>query len=553
MEPPPEDRVDYWVYPAAGHAESAAATLARAFSLAGPLAARWVWHRQAFSLAVVQEGEAWHLAGTLDFGENVMDEWFVVALLQHITEKIPSLVARVTDTDGEILLIEAAGALPAWAGEPRLAEGRAFLHRGALHLLPVCSSPGTVSPLPAATPRPARAAAAVAACPALTRAEPAVQEAIRARLAGLPADTAANHHRASAVLPAALATMLGRDPGLLGRLVRAVQERDPVDVRACRQMARVPQERLVRCTVTFSRCLYAMLAGAQVRAYRSSGWTVGEDRAEQLGFKLATGLEILLSRCRGAGGRAGDETEFRKFVAKLKDVGFFQGELEGSKKHGQLMEDCRNFWLSSLPEECDDRSITKDYLAARDSHEPPDNFLVGPPGPEDSEDWLEVTPESLDAMLEAQFGVSASGPGQNNQNIPEELSKFLGKISDMAGVEPGEEDGESLLDAKGIKRLVAQMVREEGGQAEVSESEDSESGEEDPAMVDYLDRLDSEVRADGAGRADQPDLGNPEEVDTSVLNNLLKSYSAQAGLGGHGPVSSLLQSLKLNPGRPDGD
>lgn len=65
-----------------------------------------MWQRRPFSLHVLEEKDSWCLYGSLDFGENVLDEWFVVSLLRHITQHVATLVARVVDTDGEILLIE---------------------------------------------------------------------------------------------------------------------------------------------------------------------------------------------------------------------------------------------------------------------------------------------------------------------------------------------------------------------------------------------------------------------------------------------------------------
>merc|ERR1719153_398221 len=73
-------------------------------------------------MVVKDEGDAWHLAGKTEYGDNVLDEWFVVSLLKHVTVEVPSLVARITDNDGEILLIEAASVLPCWAGEPSVAR-----------------------------------------------------------------------------------------------------------------------------------------------------------------------------------------------------------------------------------------------------------------------------------------------------------------------------------------------------------------------------------------------------------------------------------------------
>jgi hypothetical protein len=42
---------------------------------------------------------------------------------------------RVSDSDGEILLIEAADCIPRWAAEPEAAEGRVYLYRGQVRRL----------------------------------------------------------------------------------------------------------------------------------------------------------------------------------------------------------------------------------------------------------------------------------------------------------------------------------------------------------------------------------------------------------------------------------
>lgn len=64
-----------------------------------------------------------HLYGISHYGENIEDEWFIVFLLQQITKENSGLVARVNDSDGEFLLIEAADYLPKWA-DPEICENR---------------------------------------------------------------------------------------------------------------------------------------------------------------------------------------------------------------------------------------------------------------------------------------------------------------------------------------------------------------------------------------------------------------------------------------------
>ena len=75
-----------------------------------------------------------------------------------------------------------------------------------------------------------------------------------------------------------------------------------------------------------------------------------------------------------------------------------------------------------------------------------------------------------------------------------------------------------------------------------SESDDSDDGIEDPIMMDYLSKLDSEVPKE------EDDINRPLDIDQNVLSNLLQSYSEELG---HGPVSSLFQSMRVNPGRKD--
>lgn len=47
-------------------------------------------------------------AGSTHFGDNVEDEWLIVACMLNITTQLAGTVATVRDSDGEFMLIEAA-------------------------------------------------------------------------------------------------------------------------------------------------------------------------------------------------------------------------------------------------------------------------------------------------------------------------------------------------------------------------------------------------------------------------------------------------------------
>lgn len=63
------------------------------------------------------------LHGRTNFGDSIEDEWVVVYILRELTKRHKDLWVRVVDSDGEFLLIEAAGMLPEWL-EPEVADNR---------------------------------------------------------------------------------------------------------------------------------------------------------------------------------------------------------------------------------------------------------------------------------------------------------------------------------------------------------------------------------------------------------------------------------------------
>lgn len=66
------------------------------------------------------------LRGVTGFGDSIEDEWLVVYILRELTRKFPDLWVKISDNDGEFLLVEAADALPSWI-EPDVASNRVRL------------------------------------------------------------------------------------------------------------------------------------------------------------------------------------------------------------------------------------------------------------------------------------------------------------------------------------------------------------------------------------------------------------------------------------------
>ena len=142
-------------------AEHAAAELLRCRAAAAAIAGRLqprlrgaAWHREpglplwvwdAADSATHAGSSLWgaserrdietHLWGRVDVGESMDDEWFLVGLLLQVSAEQRDVSISVCDADGELLLIEAAHAIPKWL-TPERAPNRVFLRAGALHIVP---------------------------------------------------------------------------------------------------------------------------------------------------------------------------------------------------------------------------------------------------------------------------------------------------------------------------------------------------------------------------------------------------------------------------------
>ena len=65
---------------------------------------------------------------------TAQDEWICIALLFSITKHFPDTLVQLYDSDGEVLLIEAALELPKWL-EPDTSENRVFVAGGKLQVM----------------------------------------------------------------------------------------------------------------------------------------------------------------------------------------------------------------------------------------------------------------------------------------------------------------------------------------------------------------------------------------------------------------------------------
>lgn len=498
-----------------------------------PLLIQYIWQHQAFNLKYHPEkgGVPAHIGGSTQFGDNVEDEWFIVYLLQQITQAFPELAARVEDNDGEFLLIEAADYLPKWLN-PDTSENRVFLYRGEFHILPRPSKSSPVGVSKDVVPTVPQALALLSTHPEACQASPKICSTLRKRLEGYPEKIKTGLHHAHCFIPAGIAMVLAQRPDLVAPAVSAFYLRDPIDLQACRSFKTFPPDTRVLTSVTFTRCLYAQLQQQQFTPDRRSGFTLPPSshpqyKAHELGMKLAHGFEILCSKCRLPSSEPDApiscNPQWKGFMDSLKKNDYFRGELEGSAHYRELTRSAENFFKQSVASKSSALSPGEEVLQLLHSCSPfnledlkkQESQLPQ----EDSDSWLDITTQDLERMLQERSGGRADVGSQNSSSTKQtQHGGGAGeRKKEMQDNKEEEEAGYSLVAiSQGMKSFLNAMSSHEGAELPWSSSTQPFSFEPD-AMASALDRLlggkEEELDSDDLDDDDDDDEGDDEKEE----------------------------------------
>ncbi|EIW67973.1 hypothetical protein TREMEDRAFT_44967 [Tremella mesenterica DSM 1558] len=467
----------------------------------------WLWNKDAWELKVSDSTPS-KIEGTMRVGDAIDDEWLVVWLLREISKKWSDLVISVRDTDGEFLLIEAAHALPGWV-TPENAHNRLWLYNGHLHLLPLnvrssgTSRPKQVLDEDADGPRFDTDAwineedAIQAVRTGRYFAGDGVEEAVWERIKGYPQALDTHLHRTKAWLPVPVARALHSSPDLIQKAVEGFYVRDPAQLRAAARMNHFPPSPSVLTSVLLTRAAYAQLQGQKFHPPRVFGpeWTpregadAGEMKWRDLGVKIATGFEIMYREGgrRGKSGTIDDDAlskdpAYEKYLQDLTRAGFFGTELRGSEQWQARERKAKDGWKAARAADVSAQRPSFAYLVDQAIEAvaviPLTDIEVSPATPEDSDSWLEVSPDELDAMM-----LRASGQAQRSTDDTQEAKKL----------ELGEEHGRALRElAHKVESFVGGQGDIEGARFadELSDDEmESEESEEEITAEERERRL----------------------------------------------------------------
>mmetsp|Transcript_16493 Transcript_16493/g.30451 ORF Transcript_16493/g.30451 Transcript_16493/m.30451 type:complete len:691 (+) Transcript_16493:70-2142(+) len=520
---------------------------------------KYLWHRDRLVLEVSlgeEIDDEPHLVGHMRTGDGAEDEWFVVHLLKHLTMKRSDVSCRIVDSDGELLIIEAALAAPRWL-TPTNAEYRCWLRSGRVHLLPRPRPP---------EPQQIRCPEALASLRHQTSdalAKEKVQRAILARLDGYPQRAVElSRHVARAVLPAKLARLVLAFPQLVAvaldhlpppptqellRLRRALAGAEAAARFDCQDL---PADEMACIGVRFTRCQYARVLGLKFQLpqrFTQRHWRQGaksavsgaasDDRAMRLGAMLCAGLESAFLQ-----GPESATAALRWPSARLRgsllpaelpwwqDASFGQEAMklqlamnsEYSKRAFEQQRSLDEPFRPALMRVLESQALTEVDLAAhwRDSDDP--------------EDWLHISSEDLDAEMnrrQAEFdafdrrrtaSTANSGGGNfnradkatDNDAQPEELRKelaamgqeisgLLDRASCLDGVDAAPRpaasegvtggDSSDSADASGDEMDVLGMEDEGQAEEDSSEGEDDQGNASSAEIRQYMTELDDQL------------------------------------------------------------
>lgn len=550
-----------------------------------------IWHEEPFHLSVDSTNSC--LRGCLRYGDAVDDEWLVVSMLIEITAKDTNLAAQVWDEDGEFLLIEAADSLPHWAQKPEKTVNRVWFACGELQLIPPEATNGQEGPISTG-----QAMKALHDCDCT--APEGVRGDVMQRLKGFPEKVLNATHRAVCILPVRVANVLKQEPQLVSHAVRAMRERDPKNMRRAVRMKRFPPDVTVTCSILFTKLLFAQLEGTQFEPPR--GWPTPPrgnrwHNAAVRGAKLTTGMEMCFEDWRRMGvlrteGAEGDEqgTEdegdailshdpgWKRYKEHLEEMGYFQGEAEGSKAHTRLLKVAKEHYRATQEHQMRLAGIVRPARRAEelsqvavDAEEVEERGAVG-----DDESWLDQG-EALLEQAERAHGVSGEDA---LGRMATEVKEFVESFGDIEGAEMPDEGAGGSFDVHGFFEELSRALKVDlhgsercDGEGKDGQEEEEEDGDASSSSDSLPDRRkqhtanEEELRADefmreyeecmgeelsNAGKVFQQSQGggkepserDPVSIDSSLVQGFLDSYSAQGG--DPGPVSTLLGRMGLN-------
>ncbi|KAL2024797.1 hypothetical protein VTK56DRAFT_5618 [Thermocarpiscus australiensis] len=590
----PEDCVEYMLFivgeKADGNLPSLETVRKAADRKLEELAKDYIWQREPFKVETeIQRGLGLpYLHGITHYGDNLEDEWLIVYLLRELTKSFANLWVRVSDSDGEFLLIEAAKVTPKWLN-PENDSNRVWIHDGKLLIIPPSRSGAPETEIPQ-TSKPLTLREAIEtlrSSPDSLIHSPSIEAEAFYRLEKYPGQIAASFHHSLVTLPRKLAYILHARPQAIAPATEAFYLRDPRSLKPLLSPApsltlTFPPTDLVTISVRFTKVLYAqlksqhfspppawrsLLHAAELEAATGSPASAQKLARLQLGMKLTTGFEILSRTAHTSPSRL------------VREVALLLDDLAEDGGDAALPTDEEMGSWPDVEREDDDSWMDIDYA--------------------DFERELEGKRGGGGGRVSAGFGDAAAQA--DLQKIVDRFEAFLNddeagidgaEVDEMDRDDDGDEEEDSdedegnevSFDEEQFARMMREMmglpsgdVGEEKGKQKAAQEQDDDEDEE---IREIMEQIESELKGHGVLELDPKPKAKPSikeqgegeqtsgpvesrektedesgdeevDIDYNLAKNLLESFKGQAGMPG--PAGNLLGLMGMTLPRDEED
>ena len=530
----------------------------------------YIWEQDSFNLNLSKWEGLDCLHGRSSYGDSVEDEWIIVWLCVELSKEFEDAWIRVSDADGEFLLIEAANALPKWIN-PEIADYRVWINRGHLHIIPQRQEKGELHTQYSGSLTLTRAMEFLNKAKTQLLSDSKIESEAFFRIQKYPSKITDNFHHALVNIPRKVAFLLYKNHAYISPAIEAFYLRDPITLKSIQasnaDALRFPPVDLCTCLIKFTKVGFAKMR-SQNFSYPANWLAIMESiegtpaafRSE-MGMKLTCGLEMLLADL---------QNKDKKVVREIELV---IGDLEEGEE--------------TLP---DDLTIQVRGTT------------------EDDDSWLDIDYQDFERELAGRSTVDTKKSGFGDLNAHEKLQKMVSRFEELMmtetenGLDLDDMDEDNDTDAassdssneshNSAEEDFNEMMREMLGMSKETMDElmgniatdvpnkgkakASHVDEEDPAEYAEIQRLsaamEAELKASGAlklhttnetkrlPKSKTADLGHEEgdssdeeylDEDYNLAKNMLESFKSQAGATG--PAGNLMSMLGMQPPKDDRD
>ncbi|KAK9326303.1 SGT1 protein-domain-containing protein [Lipomyces orientalis] len=552
-------------------------------TLSEPWVREYIWQRQEFNLKVVELFGEPCLRGVTEFGECIDDEWFIVFILRELSRKVPDIVVKITDNDGEFLLIEAANAIPKWLS-PDNADNRVWILNGNLCIIPAHDADSATSYTLSEALEFLNNNTSMLYRPQILQKEAFV------RLEAYPQAAKDHIHCAKVVVPRRVAQVLHLHPKYIAPASEAFLLRDPISMKVCSTMRNFPPEDSVTCVVKFTRLLYAQLksqriippAKFKIPKPNEDGYAEAE-----LGMKVASGFELL---CAGSGKSKvrknkdySTDPRFRQYVRILEKEGFFKRETPGTPLYQQLVSQAKKTFAEVSGDSYNASDIGAEIIDELDGMDELSDEQISTWDKTVNDDkWMDIDFTEFEHLLDgrARAAVQDNGRPEDSEEAKQEILESQEKVKSMvdrlrkfmddekAGFD-GVEFDDDMSDSEDEEEetVASPKIEELEEDDEVNEDdflefflkealklspEEIEQFRADPSQGVPKPVNKGKMKAGGEDENEDDDdiagellskgiINEGENDDFEIMRNLLESIKHQEG--GAGPGSNLLAGL----------